>query len=187
VRYLVVVGAGSGVLEKNYGLCAKEVHQEDVKTAEQLAKKMSSIVPDDITFERAFGIAEVSKIVIARYYLHSLENYKRGEPKPQIGYFEVPENSTNLEHIMPNLECDGWDITLTEAQANYRRLGNMTLLAAKANSQLGCAPFSQKRKVYAESTLLLTQEIAESRDWGPKQIDRRQSGLAALAPKVWPL
>jgi hypothetical protein len=187
VRYLIAGGAGGGVLERYYGLRAKEVYQGDVKTAKQLAEKMSLIVPDDITFERAFKIAEVAKIVIARYYLHSLENYRRGEPKPQIGYFEIPENSTNLEHIMPNTECDGWDITLTEAQANYRRIGNMTLLSAKTNSQLGCAPFSQKKKAYAASTFLLTQDIAEFKEWGPKQIDKRQADLAALAPFVWPL
>jgi Protein of unknown function DUF262/Protein of unknown function (DUF1524) len=187
VRYLIVGGAGGGVLERYYGLRAKEVTQGDVKTAKQLADKMATIVPDDITFERAFKIAEVTKVVIARYYLHSLENYRRGEPKPQIGYFEIPENYTNLEHIMPNIECEGWDITLTESQSNYRRLGNMTLLAAKTNSQLGCAPFGQKRKVYADSTFLITQEIADFKEWGPKQIDKRQTDLAALAPFVWPL
>jgi hypothetical protein len=96
VRYLVVGGAGGGVLERYYGLRAMELHHGNVKTAKQLADSMNLIVPDDISFERAFRIAEVSKIVIARYYLHSLENYKRGESKPQIGYFEVPENSTNL-------------------------------------------------------------------------------------------
>jgi Protein of unknown function DUF262/Protein of unknown function (DUF1524) len=188
VRYLVVGGAGGGVLERYYGLRAMEVHQGNVKTAKQLADSMNLIVPDNISFERAFRIAEVSKIVIARYYLHSLENYKRGEPKPQIGYFEVPENSTNLEHIMPNVECDEWaGITLTEAQANYRRLGNMTLLASKLNSQLGCAGFSHKRKAYAESTFLITQEVAEQKEWGPKQIDKRQNQLAEMAPFVWPL
>jgi hypothetical protein len=187
VRYLVVGGAGGGVLERYYGLRAKEVTQGDIKTAKQLADKMLAIVPDDITFTRDFRVHEVSKIVIARYYLHSLENYKRGESKPQIGYFEVPENSTNLEHIMPDRVCDGWDITPTEAQANYKRIGNMTLLSAKLNSQLGCAPFSQKKKLYADSTFLLTQEVAESRDWGPKQVDKRQAELAELASKVWPL
>lgn len=188
VRYLIVGGAGGGVLERYYGLRAKEVSAAEVKTAKQLAAKMDTIVPDDITFQRAFTIAEVSKIVIARYYLHSLENYIRGEKSPQLGYFEIPENSTNLEHIMPNRPCDGWNITLTEAQANYRRLGNMTLLAAKLNSQLGCAPFhTAKRAIYADSTFLLTQEIAEYKDFGPKQIEERQIKLAQIAPKVWPL
>jgi hypothetical protein len=187
VRYLVVGGAGGGVLEKYYGLRAKEVMLGEIKTATQLANKMRAIVPDDLTFERAFRIQEVSKIVIARYYLHSLENYRRGEQKPQIGYFELPENSTNLEHIMPDREYNGWEISFTEAQANYKRIGNMTLLSAKLNSQLGCAPFAQKKKIYANSTFLLTQEIAENREWGPKQVDKRQDNLAAIAAKVWPL
>jgi hypothetical protein len=187
VRYLVVGGAGGGVLERYYGLRAKEVFQGEISTAEQLSEKMRAIVPDDITFERAFRIHEVSKLVIARYYLHSLENYKRGDSKPQIGYFEVPENSTNVEHIMPDRERDGWDISFTEAQANYKRIGNMTLLSARLNSQLGCAPFSVKKTIYSESTFLLTQEVAEYKEWGQKQVDKRQGELAEIAPKVWPL
>ncbi|MGD0293945.1 MAG: DUF262 domain-containing HNH endonuclease family protein [Terracidiphilus sp.] len=187
VRYLVVGGAGGGVLERYYGLRAKAVSEGEIKTANELAEKMRAIVPDDITFERAFKIHEVSKIVVARYYLHSLENYKRGESTPQIGYFEIPENSTNLEHIMPDRECEGWKISFADAQANYKRLGNMTLLTAKLNSRLGCAAFSQKKKVYTESTFLLTQEVAENREWTPKQVDKRQIELAAMAPKVWPL
>ncbi|HEU0046580.1 MAG TPA: HNH endonuclease family protein, partial [Nitrososphaera sp.] len=159
----------------------------EVKTAKELANKMVAIVPDDITFEQAFRIHQVSKVVTARYYLHSLENFKRGETKPQIGYWEVPENSTNLEHIMPDRECEGWDISVTEAQAHYKRLGNMTLLAAKLNSKIGSSSFAQKKKVYANSTFLLTQEVAEYKDWGPKQVDKRQIELATIVPKVWPL
>ena len=187
VRFLIAGGGGGGVLDKNYGRLAKEVFDEKISTAEQLAISMNNIAPDDITFERAFEIAEVSKIVIARYYLHSLENFKRGEEFPQIGYFEVPENTINLEHIMPDHEEAGWTVSLTEAQSNYRRIGNMTLLSTKANSQLGCAPFSEKKKVYAQSTFLLTQEVAESATWGPKEVGQRQQELAALAKKVWPL
>jgi len=187
VRFLVVGGAGGGVLERYYGLRAKEVFQGEVKTAKELANKMVAIVPDDITFEQAFRIHQVSKVVTARYYLHSLENFKRGETKPEIGYWEVPENSTNLEHIMPDRECEGWDISVTEAQAHYKRLGNMTLLAAKLNSKIGSSSFAQKKKVYANSTFLLTQEVAEYKDWGPKQVDKRQIELATIVPKVWPL
>lgn len=187
VRFLVVGGAGGGVLERYYGLRAKEVFQGEVKTAKELAEKMGPVVPDDGTFEQAFRIHQVSKKAIGRYYLHSLENFKRQEDKPQIGYFEMPESSTSLEHVMPDHEADGWNIPLTDAQANYKRVGNMTLLSTKQNSDLGDAPFSEKKKVYADSTFLLTQEIAETKSWGPKEIEARQMKLALIAPKVWPL
>jgi len=187
VRFLVVGGAGGGVLERYYGLRAKEVFLGEVTTAKELPAKMAAIIPNDSTFEQAFRIQQVTKIVIARYYLHSLENFKRGETKPQIGYFEIPENSTNLEHIMPDREVDGWDVPLTEAQANYKRIGNMTLLAAKLNSQVGASRFAEKRKVYKQSTFLLTQEVAQFKEWGPKQIEERQLELATIVPKVWPV
>jgi uncharacterized protein DUF262/uncharacterized protein DUF1524 len=187
VRFLIAGGGGGGVLEKNYGKLAKKVFSGEVATANKLAEEMAPIVPDDRTFDLAFRIYQVTKIVQARYYLHSLENFKRGEDKPQLGYFEAPESSVNLEHIMPDREAEGWDVPLSEMQGNYKRIGNMTLLASKVNAKIGMSKFEQKKQVYRQSTFLLTQEVAEYSEWKIQQIDERQGKLAALAPKVWPL
>jgi hypothetical protein len=51
----------------------------------------------------------------------------------------------------------------------------------------GDKSFAEKRKAYRESTFLITQEIAEDKIWGPKEITKRQENLSALAAKVWPL
>lgn len=184
VRFLVAGGGGGGVLDKNYGQCAREVTIGAIRTAKQLGQKMADYIPSDNVFEQAFRIHQVGKIALARYYLHSIENFKRGESKPQIGYFEMPETSTNLEHIMPSEPNDNWpDVE----QDYYRRIGNLTLLTAKTNARLGDASFLEKKKAYRASTFLITQEIGEYREWDMSQIQKRQNKLAELAPKVWPI
>lgn len=187
VRFLIAGGGGGGVLDRHYGLRAQEVTKGQIKTAKALAAKMAPYVATDTKFQEAFARASVSKNVLARYYLHSLENYKSGERKPQIGYFESPENSVNLEHIMPDKPRDNWPISIGDAQVYHKRLGNMVLLSARENSKLGVQGFDEKRKIYKNSPFLLTQDVAGYTEWGGEQIDARQAELAELAPKVWHL
>jgi len=187
VRFLVAGGGGGGVLDRHYGLRAKEVFAGQITTAKELSDSMVRYIPNDSTFEQAFRIHQVSKLILARYYLHSIENYRRGENKPQIGYFEMPEITVNLEHVMPDKPNDDWDIPPSEMQSNYKRLGNMALLLAKENVRIGDAGFAQKKKVYKESPFLVTQEIAEHKHWNAEEIQKRQEQLALYVPKVWPI
>jgi hypothetical protein len=129
----------------------------------------------------------VSKAVLARYYLHSLENMRVGQAKPQLGYFEIPQTGINLEHVMPDRPCPGWEISQSDAQSFHRRLGNMALLAAKENVKNGVKPFSEKVQAYSESTYLFTQDIADASGWTGAEITQRQEILAQLAAKTWPL
>ena len=62
----------------------------------------------------------------------------------------------------------------------------MVLLNPQENVRLGAKPFSDKRKVYAGSPLLLTQGVGKYHPWEPAQIDEWQESLAELAVKVWP-
>lgn len=187
VRFLIAGGGGAGVLDKHYGLSAKEVFLEEITSSKQLAARMAQYVPNDVSFQQAFRVAQVTKTALARYYLHSIENYRRGERCPQIGYFELPEDSTNLEHIMPAKPNLFWNVSPEDAAGYYRRIGNMTLLSAKVNSKVGDVGFLDKIKEYQDSTFLITQELPDYGRWGPEEIAIRQDKLAELAPKVWPI
>lgn len=187
VRFLVAGGGGGGVLDRHYGLRAKEVSAMEIKTAKELSDRMAQYVPTDAKFVDSFKRHQVSKAVLARYYLHSLENCKQQVTKPQIGYFENPEASSNLEHIMPDRPCDGWVISVEDAQTFHKRLGNMALMPQKANSRLGVKPFSERKAVYASSPWVLTQEVATSESWTSTEIQARQERLSKLAAKTWPL
>jgi hypothetical protein len=62
---------------------------------------------------------------------------------------------------------------------------NMVLLNPNVNVKVGNKPFGERKFLYADSPLLLTQEVADYEKWGPNQIDQRQDKLAELAPKIW--
>ena len=48
-------------------------------------------------------------------------------------------------------------------------------------------PGAVHRPKDAVSRVLLTSMAAKEKEWGPKQIDKRQEKLAELASKTWPL
>lgn len=186
VRFLIAGGGGGGVLDRSYGLRARDVTRGEIQTARQLREKMADVVPGDTAFARAFATASVRKTNLARYYLRALETYMSGEKQPQL----LPNDdisAVNLEHILPVNPGEGWDIPEEVAAAYYRRIGNMVLLNARKNVELGNKPFSDKRKTFKSSPFVLTSDVATGKKWGPKEIEARQTALAELAPAVWPI
>ena len=145
---------------------------------------MLDVVPNDEVFKRTFSVASVRRGNLARYYLRALELYMKDERKPQL----VPTEDTtavNLEHILPVNPSDDWNVSSEVAAAFYRRLGNMVLLNAKENVEIGNGTFLEKKAVFRRSPFVLTSQVAKWRDWGPHQIDTRQTALADMAPAVW--
>ena len=186
VRFLIAGGGGGGVMDRSYGMRARDVARGTITTARQLSAEMASVIPSDALFKSAFANASVRKTSLARYYLRALELHIKAEKHPQF----VPSDDTtavNLEHILPVNPSEGWDVSPELAAVFHKRLGNMVLLSSKQNVEIGNAPYSEKRVVISASPFILTTDVARSDDWGPKQIEARQNELAALAPLVWPL
>ena len=184
VRYLIAVGAGGGVLEASYSDAARKIFKKEVTTATQLAKELQKIIPNDETFRASFQSARLSKSYIARYFLLALERAARGDADCEL----VPNqlaSEVNLEHVLPENPDAEWALDPEIAAANYRRLGNMVLLSAEKNSQIGNLKFELKRPVLKDSAFLLTKEVGESEKWGAEEIHARQLKLADLAVKVW--
>jgi hypothetical protein len=186
VRFLIAGGGGGGLLDKNYGLRARDITKGDISTAKQLREKMADVVPNDESFKRAFSTATVRKTNLARYYLRAMELYVKDERHPQL----LPNEDTaavNLEHILPVTPSTDWDIEPDVASAFYKRIGNMALLNSRQNVDLGNKSFLQKKATLKASPFVLTSEIAKQRTWGPIQIEKRQAELAEYAVKVWPI
>lgn len=148
---------------------------------------LGSITPSDVEFKEAFEICKVSNPKIARYYLRSLEMAANKESEPWF----TPLNDRsviNLEHVLPKRPEGKWpQFTQDEAENYVNRLGNQALLRAGDNANLRNAAFSEKKKVYAESPYILTNQIAEADDWTLSMIGDRQKELAVLSIEVWPL
>ncbi|ADB16150.1 protein of unknown function DUF262 [Pirellula staleyi DSM 6068] len=187
VRFLIVGGHGGGVMEKAYAERALEVRNDSIKNTKQLAKAMLEVIPSDAAFESAFASARVSQANLARYYLRAIELKKRKVAEPEL----VPnseEEVINLEHVLPATPQTKWKgFTPEIADAYYKRIGNLCLLKATANSLIGNSPFSQKVKVYAQSEFELTSSISKNNEWTVDTIAKRQLELAKLAVETWPI
>jgi len=188
VRNLVTGTIGSGTLEKEFSNQAKLINEGKMRDAKELLDSIKDLIPTDEQFQNAFEMASISKAYIARYYLRKLEQAYRTtlELKP----IENPEK-VNLEHILPenptNLQKDWPSFDENLHKTYYRRIGNLTLLDKRMNSDIGNGPFEGKKEVYRESELIITKKIAEYSDWAPSEIEERQKELAKKAVEIWGL
>ncbi len=187
VRFLIAGGGGGGVLDRHYGLRAKEVTEGTVKTAGEIAERMKGIVRTDAEFREGFKRHRVSKKHLARYYLRAIELQKAGEANAELGGTLEDPTIYNLEHIIPLNPSEAWSLSDEIIQGYAKRLGNMTLLDPTNNEDVANKTFAEKLLIYKKSPLLITQEIAGFTKWGPDEIDKRQEGLAEVALQVWTL
>jgi hypothetical protein len=188
VRFLIAGGAGGGVIERYYGLCAKEITDGEVRTAAQLKDKMREIIRPDMEFEEAARRHRVSKGHLARYYLRAIELYRQGTDRhPELGGCIEDTTQYTLEHVIPLNPCEAWNLPDDIIIGFSKRLGNMTLLDPSENVELGNKAFNEKREIFKTSPLLITREIDSFSEWGPDQIDARQAMFAKDALKIWPL
>jgi hypothetical protein len=187
VRLLVHGGLGGGTLENHYCQAAKEIRDGALATGKQLLNRLKSVIPNDIQFRDAFAIATVSKTYLARYYLRALEQQKHGDNDPEL----VPNDNAdviNLEHVLPQTPSPAWKyIPFEEQVVLTKRVGNLALMKTKINAKAGNDDFSSKKQHYKGSKFTLTSSIAEESNWDRAAIDRRQSVLADLAVKTWPI
>jgi len=186
VRFLVVGGGGGGLLDRHYGLHAAEITNNEITTAKKLLQAMHEIIPSDEVFKKAFEIVTVRRANLARYYLRSIELHLKQERKPQL----VPNedtNAVNIEHILPVTPSTDWKLAPEIAASLYRRLGNMVLLGARDNVDIGNKSFREKKKTFAKSPFDLTRKIAQFDKWGAEEIEKVQHELAEHVSKVWPI
>ena len=93
----------------------------------------------------------------------------------------------SLEHVLPLEPSHNWNIDEDTASAAQKMLGNMVLLKAPQNRDLGNSGFDKKRAVLGVSGYYTTKDVAEYSKWTMEEIRDRQRKLAALAAKTWTL
>lgn len=187
VRFLIAGGGGGGVLDRHYGLRAKETTAGEIKDTATLAERMKGVVRTDAEFREGLKRARVSKKHLARYYLRAIELSRAGEARADLGGILEDTATYNLEHVMPLNPSSDWNLPEETIQAYSKRLGNMTLLDPTMNGDIANKPFSEKLTIYKSSPLLITQEISSFSKWGADEIEERQSAMADDALKIWTL
>jgi len=155
VRNLITGTIGAGTLEKEFSNQARLINEGKVKNASKLRKSIENIIPTDEQFKRAFEIASISKNYIARYYLAEIEKAYR--KTSELGLIKNPEK-VNLEHILPvnPSNLDDWPGLNEEIHKTYyKRIGNLTLLDKKMNSEEDNSNFKVKIEVYKNSEVFI--------------------------------
>lgn len=185
VRFLISGGGGGGVLDRHYGLRAKEISGGEIKSASSLSDRMKGVVKTDSEFLDGFRRARVSKTHLARYYLRAIELKREGEDNPELGGIIEDTSTFNLEHVIPLHPSTEWNLSDEIIRAYSKRLGNMTLLDPTVNVDLDNKTFADKMPIYKSSPLLITQEIAGFSKWGADEIEERQAALATDAVVIW--
>lgn len=191
VRNLITGSTGGGPLEKEFSEKAKSINNEEITNANELKSSLGSIIPNDTEFKDKFISATVSKSYLARYYLGAIENQKRGDNDPGL-IVNLNKEIVTLEHILPqnpnNLARDWPNFSPEVKDACYKRIGNLTLLKAPLNSELGNGPYDSKKIEYTNEEFEITKSIARDYDaWNYEAIENRQIELAELAVSTWNL
>jgi len=187
VRNLITGTIGAGTLEKEFSNQARFINEGKIKNALELKESIKRTVPTDEQFRRSFEIATVSKNYIARYYLAEIEKSYRNTN--ELGPIQNPEK-INLEHILPvdSSNLNNWSGFDEEIHKTYyKRIGNLTLLDKKINSEEGNDNFDVKREKYKKSEVFITKSLNKYKEWTTESINKRQKEFAERAVKIWSL
>jgi len=184
-RYNVIGSLPANEQERVYNQVAEKISRCELTAAAALTG-LSSIYPGDEAFRAAFankviGATQTRNRRVVRYILCQLEKQFDGRE------YDFDSDAFNLEHVLPQHPGAGWEaFTEEEIEALVFRLGNITLLQAGQNRDLGGADYAAKRPVYAASGFALTRKIAEENaDWTPERIAARQNRMARQATSIW--
>jgi hypothetical protein len=176
VRYNVIGGRETTVMEKTvYEVAAKLRKTKDFDDA---VATLAALAPDADDFVARFQRASVSRIATARYLLREIEHAKRRTRELAV----EGTDRVHVEHIYPQTPSGPrWQ---NHAQV-INRLGNMTLLGKNLNTSIKNAGFAMKRKAYAGSDIVLTQELLTLDTWDTDAINERQRELSEWVFNIW--
>lgn len=141
--------------------------------------------PTDDEFKRDLQSKDLYTFPRRSYWLRRLENHQRKE--------RVAVDEYTIEHIMPqnpNLSPE-WRTALGEdwqriQEIYLHTLGNLTLTGY--NSEYSDRTFAEKRNMkggFAQSPLLLNEDLRTLSTWNEDAIRQRAERLANLAVSVW--
>jgi len=189
VRWQLIGGKRTGAIEINCANLAERIWKRAVTTAAEARKALDSIYTSDLDFAAAFKTKEGLPNNKATYILKRIEIEERQRVFKSEAKELSPDQYLTLEHILPKSPGDEWsketndDENLT-ADCTLR-LGNTCMLTEPRNRDAVRKGFDEKKKLYSESSLLITKKVAEYNNWGRDPIEHYQTWLASRAVDVW--
>ncbi len=186
MRFNVICGYSTGEQERTYNAVSERVANEEIKNLGAALAAMPSIYPNDAAFRAAFAEKTIRTTQsrnnrVVRDILCALEKHLTGQD------YSFTSDSFNIEHILPQSPQAGWEaFSNEEADVLTYRLGNMTLMQAGANKDLGNASYPAKRAAFEHSGFAITAKVAaDHAEWTPERIAAHQNWMAAQATAIW--
>ena len=187
-RYSIICSRNANALEPIYHLAAKAVADGKATTAAVVFSHLQPIYVDDERFRSDFTHFEAKTRgqgkTLTKYILVRLEMDASDDAR-----LSPITDSGTIEHILPENPTDAWeeDFDDTSTGAMTYRLGNLTLLEAPANREIGNRPYGKKLDAYGRSRYVLTKRLPETAPerWTPEHINERQRRMADRAVHIW--
>ena len=179
--------SGGGAAERAYGVAAQKVRAGELSSADAVLRQLIPIVPNDSDFEASFARARIPRTHVARYLLTALEREAGGRADPELVSDDFGAG-LRLYYVLPKgADADDWPKIEDDAiKSLVPRIGNGVLLSEQDPDLAGAHTFTERRRVFGESNVTLTRELATFETWSESAIDERQRELARRALAVWP-
>lgn len=186
-RYTIISALNTNELEPVYHEAAKVVLNGSAVRASEVFEVLRPIYVSDEKFRIDFSQKRIAtsgqRRKIAKYILCKLET----DCSPRPSDFETDPGS--IEHVLPENPIDEWEnsIPRSEWDSAVYRIGNLSLLKASANRDIGNKIYADKKDIYTESEYVITQKIREMapEEWTFALIEERQRRLAERAVHIW--
>ena len=186
MRFNVIGSYSTAEQERKYNEVAERIAKKELTTLGSALQAMRSIYPDDTAFRAAFAEKTIRTTDsrnnrVVRFILCALEKHLSGQD------YSFTSDAFNIEHVLPQNAPDGWGgFGNDDAEALVYRLGNMILLEAGANRDLGTVAYNQKRANYEQSGFAITKKLAnDNAEWTPERIAAQQNWMATQATSIW--
>lgn len=178
VRNCVVAGKVANKYERLFANIAHCVYKKDYVKVQNIKDIILKDTIKDEEFKMAFSSFRCNSKPVIRYLLNSINKLNK---ETEI----INDNKRiHIEHIMPQ-NNNNWNIDKDIHEEFLWKFGNLTLLGSEYNKSVSNKNFEEKKKVYNNSTILITREISNYDKWDENMIQKRQERLAELALKVW--
>ena len=186
-RYNVICGRQSKDQERIYNQIAQEISSSAIENVNEALIKLRPIYPEDREFQAAFEEKALRTTShrnkkVMRFILFQLEEHLSSNA------FEIESSRYTIEHIFPeNPSDDDWRQFTEQQQEGFtHRLGNMTILEANYNRDLGRSGYDKKRLAYEKSCFAITRNLADQYDqWTMEKIRANQRWMAKQATAIW--
>ena len=186
LRYNVIGNLATSEQERVYNSVAEKISKKQITGVYDIIRALRPIYPADEQFRSAFAEKQIRTTSarnrqVIRYILFEIERHISNQA------YDYKSDKYSIEHILPEHPDENW-LSFTDEQADrcIYRIGNMTLLDSSRNRDIGNQIYEEKKKVFSNSGLLLTQRIAsEYNEWTQDRIAARQQWLANQATAIW--